>query len=100
MTTLATLVPLQSAVLALVALGAPAVVLTRDPLKMIVVNGLYGLALVLLFVTFGAPDVGLSMLVVSTVAYPLIVLVAIARVRAGKPGHEEEHGEEEREEAP
>ncbi|HZT85353.1 MAG TPA: hydrogenase subunit MbhD domain-containing protein [Gaiellaceae bacterium] len=87
----ATLVPLQAVALALVALGAPAVVLSRDPLKMIVVNGLYGLTLVLMFVIFGAPDVALSMLVVGTVAYPLVVLVAIARVRA-RSGEEE--GEE------
>ena len=79
---LATLVPLQSVALALVVLGAPAVVLSRDPLKMIVVNGFYGLTLVLVFVLYGAPDVGLSMLVVGTVAYPLVVLVAIARVRS------------------
>jgi uncharacterized MnhB-related membrane protein len=59
---------------------------------MIVVNGFYGLTLVLLFVIYGAPDVGLSMLVVGTVAYPLVVLVAIARVRA-RTGEEEE-GEE------
>jgi uncharacterized MnhB-related membrane protein len=85
---LGTLVPLQSVALALVALGAPAVVLSRDPLKMIVVNGIYGLTLVLLFVLYGAPDVGLSMLVVGTVAYPLVVLVAIARVRS-REGEEE-----------
>lgn len=78
---LATLVPLQSVVLGLVALGATAVVLTRDPLKMLVVNGLYGWTLVLLFVVFGAPDVALSMLAVGTVGYPLVVLVAIARTR-------------------
>lgn len=88
---LATLVPLQFVALGLVALCAPAVVLTRDPLKMILVNGVYGLVLVLLFVIYGAPDVALSMLVVGTVAYPLVVLVAIARVRA----HE---GEKERKE--
>jgi len=88
--TLATLLPVQSVALALVALGAPAVVLSRDPLKMIVVNGFYGLTLVLLFVIYGAPDVGLSMLVVGTVAYPLVVLVAIARVRAPKDGEEDE----------
>jgi uncharacterized MnhB-related membrane protein len=81
---IATLVPLQSTVLALVALGATAVVLARDPLRMIFVNGLYGLLLVLLFVVFGAPDVALSMLVVSTVAYPLIVLIAITRTRGRK----------------
>jgi len=81
-TALATLVPLQAVALALVALGAPAVALTRDPLKMIVVNGLYGLTLALVFVLYGAPDVALSMLVVGAVAYPLVVLVAIARVRS------------------
>jgi energy-converting hydrogenase B subunit D len=80
----ASLVPLQAVVLGLVALAAPAVVLSRDPLRMIVVNGFYALLLVLLFVVFGAPDVALSMLVVGTVAYPLVVLVAIARVRARK----------------
>jgi len=82
--TLATLVPLQAVVLALVALGAPAVVLTRDPLKMVVVNGLYGWTLVLLFVVFGAPDVALSMIVVGVVGYPLVVLVAVARTRKGR----------------
>jgi uncharacterized MnhB-related membrane protein len=86
----ATLVPLQAVALALVALGAPAVVLSRDPLKMIVVNGFYGLTLVLLFVLYGAPDVGLSMLVVGTVAYPLVVLVAIARVRSREGGEKDE----------
>jgi energy-converting hydrogenase B subunit D len=75
---------LQVVALALPALGAPALVLTRDPLKMVLVNGIYGWMLLLLFVVLGAPDVALSMLVVSTVAYPLILLVAIARVSARK----------------
>jgi len=83
-TVLATLVPLQCGLFGLVALGAPAVVLSRDPLRMTVVNGLYGLVLVLLFVLLGAPDVALSMLVVSTVAYPVVLLVAIARSRSSK----------------
>jgi energy-converting hydrogenase B subunit D len=80
----ASLVPLQATVLALVALAAPAVVLTRDPLRMIVVNGFYGWTLVILFSVFQAPDVALSMLVVGGLAYPLVVLIAIARVRAGR----------------
>lgn len=81
---IATLVPLQSVAFALVALGAPAIVLTRDLLRLVIVNGFYGLVLVLVFVVYGAPDVALSMLVVSTVAYPLVLLVAISRIRAGK----------------
>jgi energy-converting hydrogenase B subunit D len=82
--TLATLVPMQSVAFALVVLGATAIVLTRDLLRLAVVNGFYGLILVLLFVIYGAPDVALSMLVVSTVAYPLVLLVAITRIRKGR----------------
>jgi energy-converting hydrogenase B subunit D len=85
----ATLVPLQGTVFALAALGAPAVVLTRDPLRQIVVSGVYGYVLVAVFMVLQAPDVALSMLVVSSVAYPLVVLVAVARVRAGKPKEDE-----------
>lgn len=77
----ASIVPLQATVFVLVALGAPAVVLTRDPLKQIVVSGIFGYALVAAFMVLQAPDVALSMLVVSTVAYPIIALAAIARVR-------------------
>jgi uncharacterized MnhB-related membrane protein len=75
------MVPLQAVALALVVLGATAVVLARDPLRQIIVNGVYGLSLVALFVIFQAPDVALSMLVVNAVAYPIVVLVAISRIR-------------------
>jgi uncharacterized MnhB-related membrane protein len=78
---LATLHPLQYTILGLVALAATAVVVTRDVQRQILVNGFYGLLLVVLFTVFAAPDVALSMLVVSTVGYPLVVLIAIARSR-------------------
>jgi energy-converting hydrogenase B subunit D len=67
--------------LVLVACAATAVALCLDPLRQIFLSGVYGLLLVLLFVILQAPDVALSMLVVSTVAYPLIVLIAISRTR-------------------
>jgi uncharacterized MnhB-related membrane protein len=92
---LATYAPLQAVVLVLVAFAAPAVVLTRDPMRMIFVNGVYGLLLVLTFVIYGAPDVGLSMLVVSTVAYPLVVVVAVARTRGRGRGKPKEDMEDE-----
>jgi energy-converting hydrogenase B subunit D len=82
MMVVATLAPLQAAVFALVALGAPLVVLTRDPLRQALVNGIYGVSLVCLFVVLEAPDPALSMLVVSGIAYPLVLLAAVARVRA------------------
>jgi uncharacterized MnhB-related membrane protein len=77
----ATLAPLQAVILVLVAVAATAVVLTRNVQRQILVNGFYGLLLVVLFVVLAAPDVALSMLVVSTVGYPLVVLIAIARSR-------------------
>ena len=84
-----TLVPLQAVAFALVALGAPLVVLTRDPLRQALVNGVYGVSLVCLFVVLEAPDPALSMLVVGSIAYPLVILAAVARVR----GHEREKRE-------
>ncbi len=67
----------------LVACAATAVALSLDPLRQILVSGVYGLLLTVLFVVLQAPDVGLSMLAVSTIAYPLIVLIAISRTRRG-----------------
>jgi energy-converting hydrogenase B subunit D len=76
------MIPLQVTAFVLAGLGAAAVVLVRDPLRQLVANGLYGLVLSSLFVILQAPDVALSMLVVGSIAYPLIVLIAVARVRS------------------
>jgi uncharacterized MnhB-related membrane protein len=77
-------IPLQAVVLVLMALVATTVVLTRDPLRAVLVNALYGLVAVLLFVVFQAPDVALSALAVGSIAYPVVFLVAIVRVRRGE----------------
>jgi energy-converting hydrogenase B subunit D len=77
-------IPLQLAILLFVALAGTAVVLARDPLRQAIVNGAYGLVLTILFVVFQAPDVALSMLVVGSIAYPLVLLAAIKKVRAEK----------------
>ena len=50
-------------------------------LRQTLVLGLYGLALAVLFVVFQAPDVALSELVVSSVAFPFILLSALAKLR-------------------
>jgi uncharacterized MnhB-related membrane protein len=78
---LATLLPLQLVSFGLVGLGAPLVVLTRDPLRQALVNGIYGVSLVCLFVVLAAPDPALSMIVVSGIAYPLVIFAAVARSR-------------------
>jgi uncharacterized MnhB-related membrane protein len=72
---------LQVAAIVLVGIGGLAVVLTYDPLRQVLVNGIFGIALVVLFVVLQAPDVALSAAVVSTVAFPFIVLVALAKLR-------------------
>lgn len=71
---------LQAVSLALVALGAWAVVAARDPLRQAIVASMYGLTLGVLFFAFGAPDVALSNIVIGSVALPLIILLAIAKV--------------------
>jgi energy-converting hydrogenase B subunit D len=75
------MIPLQVVTMILVGAAALAVVLQPDPLRQAVTNALYGLLLVPLIVIFQAPDVALSMIVVGSVACPLILLVAIARER-------------------
>lgn len=84
---------LQILALAAIALGAPAVVLTRDPLRQAVVVGIYGLALALLFFIVDAPDVALSQIVVSAVGLPAMLVLAVAKVRE----HERERESEEEE---
>jgi energy-converting hydrogenase B subunit D len=73
---------LQVTILVLVAAGATAVVLTRQPARQVVVLSGYGLLLAVLFLAFQAPDVTLSELVVGAVALPLLLLLALAKVRA------------------
>jgi len=72
---------LQLAVLLLVAGGSLAVVTTRDPLRQAMVASLYGLILGILFFVWQAPDVALSQTVVGAVALPLMILLALAKVK-------------------
>jgi len=66
------------------------VVVTREPLRQTLVNGFFGLALVLLFVVLQAPDVAISEVVVSTVAFPLVLLTTIYRVAAVRRSADED----------
>jgi uncharacterized MnhB-related membrane protein len=72
---------LQVTLLVLVAVGATAVVLTRDPIRQVVSVSIYGLLLAVLFMAFQAPDVTLSELTVGAVALPLLLLLTLAKVR-------------------
>jgi len=72
---------LQAVLLVLAGAGATAVVLTRSPVRQVLVLSAYGLVLALLFLVFQAPDVTLSELAVGTVALPALLLLTLSRVR-------------------
>jgi energy-converting hydrogenase B subunit D len=72
---------LQTVCLLAVAVAGTATVLTRDPLRQAVTSGVLGLSLAVLFLAFGAPDVALSQIVVAGVAVPVMVLLALAKIR-------------------
>ena len=57
--------------------AALAVVLTTDLLRMAMLASFYTLTLVIFFLLLQAPDVALSELVVGTIAYPVVLVVAI-----------------------
>ncbi len=73
---------LQSVALLLVAGVATSVVLTRDPLRQAMVASIYGLVLGILFFVLQAPDVALSQTAVGAVALPLMILLALAKIRS------------------
>ena len=82
---------LQIAALAAVAVGGGAVVLARDPLRQVLVLGIFGLSLTMLFFVFQDPDVALSEVVVSSVGLPVMVLLALRKVRE----HDDQRREQE-----
>jgi uncharacterized MnhB-related membrane protein len=68
----------------MVGLCATCVVLARDTLRQAMLASIYGLTLGILFFVFSAPDVALSQTAVGAVALPLMILLALARVRGGE----------------
>jgi energy-converting hydrogenase B subunit D len=82
---------LQALILAMVCLGGSGVVLTREPVRQSIVVSFYGLLLALMFFLFQAPDVALSQITVGAVALPLMILLALAKIR-----RKQEEGENER----
>jgi uncharacterized MnhB-related membrane protein len=74
----------------MVATVATAVVFTREPLRQAMVVSVYGLVLGVLFFAFQAPDVALSQTAVGAVALPLMVLLALAKVKSTEAEEDEE----------
>lgn len=70
--------------LTLVAVGGTTVVMTNAPERQAVTLGLYGVLLTILFFALQAPDVALSQLAVGTAFVPLMVMLAIRKIRGGR----------------
>ncbi|MGB9183419.1 MAG: DUF4040 domain-containing protein [Solirubrobacteraceae bacterium] len=87
------MIALQVVALAGVAVCGGAVVVARDPLRQTLVLSIYGLALTVLFFVFQDPDVALSEIVVSTVGLPVMILLALRKVREQESEHERERHE-------
>jgi energy-converting hydrogenase B subunit D len=85
---------LQIAALAAVALLGGGVVAATDPLRQTLVLGIYDLALTMMFFVFQAPDVALSEIVVSTVGLPVMILLALRKIRQYEKERRNEHEEQ------
>ena len=72
---------LLALLLTLVAALGGVTVLVRDPVRQAILASVFSLVLALLFFAVQAPDVGLSELVIGSAAVPLMLLLAIAKVR-------------------
>jgi uncharacterized MnhB-related membrane protein len=70
----------QAIAIAVVALSGASVAIVANPLRATLLLGIYGLSLSVMFFTLQAPDVGLSEIVVSTIALPLIILAALRKI--------------------
>jgi energy-converting hydrogenase B subunit D len=81
---------LQIAALAAVALLGGGVVAATDPLRQTLMLSIYGMALTIMFFVFQAPDVALSEIVVSTVGLPVMILLALRKVRQQERERREE----------
>jgi energy-converting hydrogenase B subunit D len=70
-----------AALMIVVAISGLGVVLTRDVTAQVISLGFYGLLMALVFFYFQAPDVALSQITVGAVALPLMVMLAISRMK-------------------
>jgi energy-converting hydrogenase B subunit D len=84
---------LLALLLTLVGAVGGVIVLVRDPVRQTVLASLFSLLLALVFFSVQAPDVALSELVIGSAAIPVMLLLAIGRVREQQAQHEQEERE-------
>ena len=69
------------AILLFVAAAGTAVVFTRDVSAQPIGISFFGLLVAVMFMAFQAPDVALSQVVIGAVGLPLMILLALAKLR-------------------
>lgn len=72
---------LGAGLLALIAVSAFIIVRTDDVTNQLLALGFYGLLFALMFFVFQAPDVALSQITVGAIALPLMIMLAITRMK-------------------
>lgn len=87
---------MQVSILLFVGVAGTLVVLTRDPSSQTVGISFYGILLALMFFLYQAPDVALSQIVIGAVALPLMVMLALAKVRLADEERERRERQEEK----
>ena len=76
--------------LLLIAAAATVAVATRDPVRQALVLSVMGVVLAVLFTVLQAPDMGLSQLAVGSALTPLLLMLAVRKVRRRGQGKERE----------
>jgi energy-converting hydrogenase B subunit D len=66
----------------------------REPVRQTIAAGILSLLLALLFFALQAPDVALSEIVIGSIAIPVMLLLAIAKIREQEQGQEQASGAE------
>jgi energy-converting hydrogenase B subunit D len=77
-------------ILVLLAISGFAVVRTQDVTEQVIALGFYGLLSALMFFFFQAPDVALSQITVGAVALPLMIMLALSRMKFHKATQQKE----------
>jgi uncharacterized MnhB-related membrane protein len=72
---------LQAIALIFLGVAATVLVLTRQPVSQAILISFYGLLLAIVFVLFQAPDVAFSQIVIGAIALPLMILLALAKIK-------------------
>jgi energy-converting hydrogenase B subunit D len=71
-------------ILILLAITGFMVVRTHNVMEQVIALGFYGLLTALMFFFFQAPDVALSQITVGAVALPLMIMLALSRMKFRK----------------